>query len=53
MTQDDLDTFDLLTDAEGDSCYILEVDLDYPDHLHDSHNDYPLAGSFSFYFRKN
>ena len=23
--------------------YILDVDLDYPDHLHDSHNDYPLA----------
>ncbi|XP_065650459.1 uncharacterized protein LOC136078605 [Hydra vulgaris] len=22
---------------------ILEVDLDYPDHLHDEHNDYPLA----------
>ena len=22
---------------------ILEVDLDYPNHLHDEHNDYPLA----------
>ena len=22
----------------------LEVDLDYPDELHDLHNDYPLAG---------
>ncbi|XP_065675836.1 uncharacterized protein LOC136092044 [Hydra vulgaris] len=22
---------------------ILEVDLDYPEHLHDDHNDYPLA----------
>lgn len=22
---------------------ILEVDLEYPDHLHDLHNDYPLA----------
>ena len=26
--------------AEG---YILEVDIDYPEHLHDSHSDYPLA----------
>ena len=25
------------------SCY-LEVDLDYPDRLHDLHNDHPLAG---------
>ena len=23
--------------------YFLEVDLDYPAELHDSHNDYPLA----------
>ena len=23
--------------------YILEVDLDYPEHLHDQHNCYPLA----------
>ena len=23
--------------------YILEVDMKYPDHLHESHNDYPLV----------
>ena len=23
--------------------YILEVDLEYPDKLHELHNDYPLA----------
>ena len=22
---------------------VVEVDLEYPDHLHDRHNDYPLA----------
>ena len=26
-----------------DKGHILEVDLEYPKHLHKSHNDYPLA----------
>ena len=30
------------TNEEGVGC-ILEVDLEYPDALHDLHNDYPLA----------
>ena len=30
-------------DPEGETCYILEVDLHYPAFLHDYHNDYPLA----------
>ena len=29
--------------VHGDYGYILEVTLDYPPHLHDLHNDYPLA----------
>ena len=36
-----LNIYDL--DADGDTCYILEVDLDYPREIHDWHNDYPLA----------
>ena len=30
-------------DPDGDTCYILEVDLNYPENLHVSHSDYPLA----------
>ena len=30
-------------DCDGAKRYVLEVDLEYPDHLHDRHNDYPLA----------
>ena len=29
--------------SDGDTGYILECDIDYPYHLHDLHNDYPLA----------
>ena len=37
----DLDVTTVADDAQEG--YILEVDLAYPTHLHDAHNDYPLA----------
>jgi len=41
---DDPENFDVdAVDCDGDKGYVLEVDLEYPDHLHDRHNDYPLA----------
>ena len=33
----------LNTSRESEIGYILDVDLLYPDHLHDAHSDYPLA----------
>ena len=33
----------LLTPDDGDNGFFVEVDLEYPSHLHDIHNDYPLA----------
>ena len=36
--------FDLnLCEPHDEIGYLLEVDLEYPAHLHDDHNDYPLA----------
>ena len=38
------DKFDVNSIAENSSDgYILKVDLEYPDELHELHNDYPLA----------
>jgi len=39
INEDDIINFD----KDGDIGYILEVDLKYPRHLHDKHNDFPLA----------
>lgn len=44
LEDDELSKLDIPNlDPSGDTCYILEVDLHYPDHLHDKHTDYPLA----------
>ena len=37
----DLNPFQI--DADDDTGYILQVDLEYPKELHNSHKDYPLA----------
>ena len=38
-----IDLNPLHIDADDDTGYILQVDLEYPKELHESHNDYPLA----------
>ena len=39
-----VDGFDVLSiSKESKTGFIFEVDLEYPDELHESHNDYPLA----------
>jgi hypothetical protein len=44
LTKTQIESFNINNCHEYDSIgYILEVDLDYPKHLHISHNSYPLA----------
>ena len=39
-----VDEFDVMSISEKSPIkYFLEVDLEYPDQLHELHNDYPLA----------
>ena len=39
-----VDSFDVISiDKKSDVGYTLEVDLKYPNELHELHNDYPLA----------
>jgi len=39
-----VDNFDLASVKPDDEVgYIIECDLTYPTHLHNSHNDYPMA----------
>ena len=44
MNENELRSFDIDGILEnGNVGYFLEVDLDYPDHLHCAHNEFPLA----------
>jgi len=41
---DEIAVFDLISvPSHGDTGYIVESDLKYPENLHGLHNDYPLA----------
>ncbi|XP_031558177.1 uncharacterized protein LOC116294670 [Actinia tenebrosa] len=35
--------FYMQVDKEANKGYVLEVDLEYPEHLHDAHDEFPLA----------
>ena len=44
LTPDEISQLDIMTVAEDSPTgYIVDCDLEYPAHLHDSHSDYPLA----------
>ena len=44
LSADEIRKLDYMNIPDDSSTgYILEVDLEYPHHLHDLHNDYPLA----------
>ncbi len=42
---DDLSICDIMNYNEeiDNKAYVLEIDFEYPNKLHDLHNDYPLA----------
>ena len=42
MGRDELTNWKEILETEGKGC-VLEVDLEYPQNLHDDHDDYPLA----------
>jgi hypothetical protein len=44
LDDEEIDRLDITQIADvGDTGYVLEVDLEYPENIHDAHNDYPLA----------
>ena len=42
MSEDELEKLEEILKTKNKGC-VLEVDLEYPAHLYDEHNDYPLA----------
>ena len=43
MVKKNIDKFDIMSISEKSPIgYFLEVNLEYPDELHELHNDYPL-----------
>lgn len=46
LDEDEIERFDLhKIPIDGSNGYMLEVDLEYPEELHSTHNSYPLAPS--------
>lgn len=44
LDEDEVDAFDITeVDGNEDDGYILECDLEYGQHLHEKHNDFPMA----------
>ncbi|XP_044742347.1 uncharacterized protein LOC123304848 [Chrysoperla carnea] len=42
LTPQEVQSFDVNIDSDGDYGYMLEVSIDYPEKLHDFHNDFPF-----------
>jgi len=43
LSKREIEVLDLSQDFDGDKGYIVECDLHYPSHLHESHSNLPLA----------
>jgi len=43
LAEEETENFDVDLDADGDFGYFIECDLHYPEHLHSSHANFPLA----------